>query len=236
MRISAIVPAAGKSRRLGGRLAKVLRPLGGKPLIGHTLVNLGRAFHFQEVIVAAQPRQFGELKRLFGRLGLSRTRVVTGGSTRAASVKNAVLAVSASSDWVLIHDAARPLVRPETVKAVVAAAEKTGAAICALAVTSTVKRADARKKIIQGTADRSSLFLAQTPQVFKKKLLLGRYLRLGAKALRATDEAALFDGSGVRVAIVAGDAANIKITTPDDLDLFHFYKRKAGRRAHRHRV
>ena len=234
MRISAIIPAAGRGRRLGLKRPKAFVVRGGKPLIGHTLERLARSFHFQEMIVAAPPAEFGRLRRLFSRSKIANARLVKGGRTRAASVKNAVL--QSSGEWVLIHDAVRPLIRPKTLRAVVSAAQRTGAAILAVPVTATVKKAEARTRIVRATEDRASLFLAQTPQVFRKRLLLERYRRLGRRALQATDEAALFDGSGLKVAIVAGDAENIKITTPSDLGLFDYYLRRTGRGAHRYRV
>ena len=153
-------------------------------------------------------------------------RVVEGGRTRAESVRNGVLSVSENCQWVLVHDAARPLVDKNLIRRLIHSAKKTGAAILAAPVTSTVKRVDTRHKTILGTEDRGSLVLAQTPQIFKKDLLMRRYQALGPKALLATDEAALFDGSGIKVNIVHGDERNVKITTSQDLELFKFYMGK----------
>ncbi len=173
-------------------------------------------------MVATAPRLVRRTLVLLKECGLDRkVRVVGGGRTRAESVRNAVFRVSPSCEWILVHDAARPLVDPSLVARLLKAAKSSGAALCALPATATVK--DVKTGRVRGTLDRRNIFLAQTPQVFRKKFLLERYQKLGKKALRATDEAALFDGSRVRTAVVNGEVRNIKITTPDDLRLFQFY-------------
>ena len=221
--MTAIIPAAGLGRRLAAGKPKAFFRIRGKPLLVYTLANLAKAYPFREMIVAAHPAHVGKMRRLLTASGFGRARVVSGGTTRAASVLKALHAVDRESRWVLIHDAARPLVALSCVKNVLSAAYKTGAALCALPVTSTVKRSDGRASHAVGTEDRHRLFLAQTPQVFRKDLLLQRYGKLGNKALRATDEAALFDGTAVKVRLVIGEAKNIKITTREDVELFEIY-------------
>jgi 2-C-methyl-D-erythritol 4-phosphate cytidylyltransferase len=226
MIVSAIVPAAGQGKRLGAGKPKALVTIGGKPLLIHTLLNLEKSFKFHEIIVAVEASRLKEITNLIARYDLKNIRVVVGGKTRAESVKNALLVTSAKSEWVLVHDAARPLVGPALIKKILQAAKSSGAAICALPATSTVKKVDASLRIT-GTEDRNSLYLAQTPQVFKKDLLIGAYIKLGKRSLGLTDEASFFDGSKFKVKIVEGDSKNIKITTPEDVDLFKFYLRRA---------
>jgi 2-C-methyl-D-erythritol 4-phosphate cytidylyltransferase len=197
----------------------------GKPLLLHTLESLSSAYPFTEILVAVEPGREAAARRLLGRL--RRVRVVAGGRTRAESVRNAVSQASARCDWVLIHDAARPFVTGPLVRRVLQAARASGAALCALPVTATVKRAGADLSV-RRTEDRRTLYLAQTPQVFRRRLLAGRFRSAGRSASKATDEAALFDGSRVRVRLVPGESRNIKITTPEDLELFGFYRRKRG--------
>ncbi len=220
-RVSAIVPAAGQGARLGRSLPKAFVVVAGKPLLEHTLGSLSRAFRFDEILVAVSAEHVGRAEKLAARAGLRNVRVVIGGATRAESVRNALCQVRESSDFVAVHDAARPLVSGKLVKALVAAAAGCGAAIAAVPATATVKRV--LKGRVTGTEDRDTLALAQTPQVFRKKLLLERYACLGAKALKATDEAALFDGSGQTVRAMPGEAKNIKVTTPEDLELLVHY-------------
>lgn len=226
MKIAVIVPAAGQGRRLKTKQPKAFVPLLGKPLLIHTLTNLKRSFSFKEMIVAAASSQLKSVRRFLARYRLNGVRVVPGGRTRAESVRNAVVSLSNKCEWVLIHDAARPFVSLDLVRRLIKSARRTGAAICALPATATVRRIDPKKGIALGTEDRESLVLVQTPQVFRKRLLLERYQRLGKKALSATDEAALFDGSAVKVSVIPGDSRNIKVTTKDDLKLCEFYLKK----------
>ena len=223
MKIAAIVPAAGLGRRLKTKAFKPFVRILGKPLLVHTLESLKKSFDFAEIIVAAAPAKLDETLRLLRRHKLHGVRVVLGGRNRSGSVRNALLNVSGDCDWVLVHDAARPFVGRVLVRRLLNAAKATGAAIAATPVTATVKRSGARKDVIFKTEDRERLFLAQTPQLFRKGLLAKRYRTLGAKALLCTDEAALFDRSRVRVRLVPGDPKNIKITAPEDIKLFKFY-------------
>lgn len=229
MRVAAIVPAAGKGRRLKSRQPKPFVPVRGRPLLIHTLRNLKKAFSFSEIILAVNPGTLKAIQRLLARHKIKGVRTVAGGRTRAQSVGNALGSVSPDCDWVLVHDAARPLVSRTLVGRLLKGARRSGAVISALPVSSTVKKTDASQKIILRTQDRETLYLAQTPQVFRKDLLVGRYKQLGTKAFKATDEAALFDGSGVRVKIVEGEARNIKVTTPEDIELMKFYLLRAKR-------
>jgi 2-C-methyl-D-erythritol 4-phosphate cytidylyltransferase len=141
---------------------------------------------------------------------------------------NGLKALSGETGWVLIHDAARPLVARQTVRRTIRAAARTGGAIAALAVASTVKRAR-RDGTIAGTVDREGLYLAQTPQVFRRDLIEARFKTLGKKAAEATDDAALFDGTPLRVGLVADSARNFKITTREDLNLFRYFSAGGGR-------
>lgn len=235
MNIAAIIPAAGAGRRLKSKTPKPFVRVIGKPLVIHTLERLKRAYGFREVILAVAPGKVRTARRLLKDYRLENVRVVEGGDTRARSVWNGLRTVSPRCTWVLVHDAARPLVSPGIVRRLLGQTKKAEALISAVAVKETLKHAAPGGKTIQSTQDRSHFFLAQTPQVFKKNLLLDRYRALGAGAWKATDESALFDGSEIPVRIVAGEARNIKITTADDLELFKYYlnherRRVSGRR------
>ena len=225
MRVAAIIPAAGLGRRFHSRIPKAFIPVSGRPLIVHTLRNLLGSYRFTEAVVLVGRTQKARARRILGRYGLSRVRVESGGVTRADSVKRGLLALVRDPEWVLVHDAARPLIHRAIVRRVLLGAKRSGAALCAVPVTATVKRLGATRDTVSGTEDRRALCLAQTPQVFRKKLLLSRYRKMGRRALSATDEAALFDNSGVRVRVVAGDPRNIKVTTREDLSLLKYYLR-----------
>ena len=226
MRVAALVPAAGRGRRLGNKTPKPFIKILGKPLLVYTLENLNKAGPFHEIIVAVEKGRVRSTEALLKRWGLGSARVVAGGSTRAESVRQAVFSVSDDCELVLVHDAARPAVSARCVRGVIQAAKKSGAAVCALPATATVKLGGPRFGKVFRTLDRRRIYLAQTPQVFGRKKLLERYRLLGKKALTATDEAALFDGSGAAALLVPGEAGNLKITTAEDLRLFRFYLRQ----------
>ena len=139
--------------------------------------------------------------------------VVTGGAERADSVMNGLARVRADVDFVAVHDAARPLIVKDWIDKVFRAAEQHEAAILATPVTSTLKRVDNQQSIEQ-TVSRADLWAAQTPQVFRRQLLLDAYARRGN--LHATDEAQLVEQIGRTVKIVQGSSLNLKITSPED--------------------
>lgn len=229
MKIAAIIPAAGQGRRLKTKKIKPFVLVAGKPILVYTIENLKRSCPLEEIILVVSAAQNGNFKRLLKRYGLDGIRLVAGGRTRSESVKNGLEHVSEGCNWVLVHDAARPLISKPMLERLIMGAKKTGAAIVALPVTSTVKKVRSGTQLIQWTEDRGKLCLAQTPQIFRKDLLIHRYAELGKKALRVTDEAALFDGSRVKIGVVPGETSNVKITTLEDIELFKFYLK------HRHR-
>ncbi len=216
--VYAVIPAAGHGKRLGAKIPKAYVPVFGKPLFIHTLRALKKAYSFKEIVLVVHISRLAEARKLLVRHGLSRVWLTVGGATRAESVRNGLLVLPAGRHLVAVHDAARPLVSREVMRRTVEGARKGAGAICAVHVSSTVKRVDASGKSVQGTEDRERLVLAQTPQVFGRDLLLSRYEALGAKAMQATDEAALFDGTRHRVCVVEGDEKNIKVTTQNDLE------------------
>ena len=216
--VYAVVPAAGRGTRLGKKIPKAYVPVLGTPLFIHTLRALKKAFPFKGIILVVDASDLFRARKELVKHGLGTVTLTLGGSTRAESVHNGLLVVPAGKSLVAVHDAARPLVSSDVVRRTVQAAQKSTGAICAIPVSSTVKRFDPKKSVVLGTEDRSQLLLAQTPQVFRLSILLARYRALGPKALRATDEAALFDGTKQRVRVVAGDEKNLKVTTQNDLE------------------
>ncbi len=226
MKVAAIVPAGGVGKRLGTKMLKPFVRVCGKTLLAHTLIRLTRTFSFREIIIPTIPSRVKAVKRLCQSHGIKDAKVVDGGATRSESVWNALKEVTSACDWVLIHDAARPLISRDMVTRLLKEAKKSGAALCGIPVTSTVKRLDGKKKTVVFTEDRAFLYLAQTPQVFKRDWLLKRFKTLGKKAFQATDDSGLFDGTPIRVSVVEGAAGNLKITTPADLEWLEYYLKK----------
>lgn len=204
----AIVPAAGSGERLGAGTAKAFVSLGGRTLLEMAVDGLLASGVIERVVVAAPPQRVAETVELLG----ERAAVVAGGPERLDSVRLALAAVG-DPEFVLVHDAARPLTPADQIRRVVAAlSEGQRAVIPVLSVIDTIKAVDANG-VVLGTPERSGLRAVQTPQGFETALLRRAYDR----ATAATDDAALVENLGVPVHTVAGDALAFKITTPLDL-------------------
>ncbi len=209
-----ILAAAGAGCRLGSRLPKALVPLAGRPLFLHSLRTFAKLPFVREIIVVLPGGWIDRVRRAHGE-ELRRLKVamlVPGGALRQDSVR-AGLAV-ARSPLVLVHDAARPLVTARTVRAVVRAAARHGAAVPASPAVDTLKIADARGRVRE-TPDRTRVWHAQTPQGFRRGVLVAAYRKAGGR--EATDDAQLVERAGGRVVIVPADASNFKVTTRADL-------------------
>ena len=227
---TAIVVAAGRGTRLGGRTAKAFLPLAGQPMLAyslHTLSTVPEVTALVLVVAADECRQAETIVKARAPWRLP-IRIAVGGAERQDSVAAGLAAVDADADLVLVHDAARPFVRPDCVAACLAAAASTGAAIAAVPATDTVKLTDADGWIVD-TPDRSRVWLAQTPQVFRTGLLREAYRRAAEAGRVATDDAALVEELGHRVRVVPGHPQNRKITTPEDLRWADWYARSTDR-------
>ena len=224
MNIAAIVVAAGRGVRMGGELPKVLLPLSGTPILVRTLRALAGAGGIRQ-IVAVVSRDYlepaRELVRQSGTWPIAISFAV-GGAERQDSVAAGLQALPPDADLVVIHDGARPFVQPAQVAAVVDAAARHGAALLAVPSRDTVKLVDGQG-VVTSTPPRESVWLAQTPQAFRTALLRDAHARAHRAGVVATDDAALVERLGVSVHVVRGDAANVKITTPDDLRWAEWY-------------
>jgi 2-C-methyl-D-erythritol 4-phosphate cytidylyltransferase/2-C-methyl-D-erythritol 2,4-cyclodiphosphate synthase len=215
-RATAIVPAAGAGTRLPGPVGKPFLPLGDEPILTRTIGALSACDRVTAVVVAVAAAHVERARALLATpVGTKVTAVVPGGATRRASVA-AGLAAIRDGDWVVVHDGVRPFVSPDLVARVLDAAGATGAATAALPVTDTVKAVDGDR--VQRTVDRQGLYTVQTPQAFRADLLRDAHGRVPAEA-PVTDDAELVERMGGTVAVVTGDPANIKITTPEDYAL-----------------
>ncbi len=217
MRCAAVVVAAGRGARFGDPLNKVLHPLGGRPLLEHGLEALAASPAIDRIVLVASASDLSRLESLASRLGAGKvSRVVPGGARRIDSVLAGVRACDAAARCVAVHDAARPLVRPETVTAAVEAAERTGGAVVAVPALDTVKRSEDGLRV-GSTIPRGEVFLAQTPQVFRREPFLRALEEAVASGIDLTDDASVAERAGIPVEIVAGDVENLKVTRPEDL-------------------
>jgi 2-C-methyl-D-erythritol 4-phosphate cytidylyltransferase/2-C-methyl-D-erythritol 2,4-cyclodiphosphate synthase len=214
MHVSAIIAAGGAGLRVGGDVPKqFLRLADGSTILERSVAAFERHDRIAEIVLALPPDAAPEAG------GWTKVRTVAGGARRQDSVANAFDAVAAHADVVLVHDAARPFVSAGIISRAIDAAAEHGAAIVALPVTDTVKHVtmEEGRRVIAGTIPRESIYLAQTPQAFARRVLAAA-VALGRSGVEATDEAALAELAGHPVHIVEGDADNMKITTAADLE------------------
>lgn len=216
MFVSAIIAAGGRGQRLDAAHPKQLLSIGGRSILERS-VSVFLAHSSIDEVVVALPADVAANPPEYLRRAPKRVRIVTGGPRRQDSVANAFREIADRADIVVVHDAARPFVSGDLIARTIAAAVEFGAALAAVPARDTVKQAQAPPGgggwMVGATLPRESIFLAQTPQAFRREVLRD------ALALKedATDEAALAERAGHRVRLVEGEPSNIKITTPDDL-------------------
>ena len=218
-KFAVILPAAGKSSRFHDKhYKKPFVPLGGDRAVWlHTADRFLNRDDVVQVLLVISPEDREGFHSKFGaNIAILGVDVIDGGSERSESVANALEKVKPVAEYVAIHDAVRPCLVDAWIDKVFDAAKKSGAAILATPVTSTLKRSGDGKKI-EETIDRTALWEAQTPQVFRRELLIDAYAKRGDAS--STDDAQLVEKSGHQVTLVPGSPLNIKITTRDDLKL-----------------
>jgi 2-C-methyl-D-erythritol 4-phosphate cytidylyltransferase len=208
----AIVSAAGSGERLGAGVPKAYVPLAGRTILEHAVDGLVESGVITRVVVAAPPDRVAETRVLLA----GRASVVAGGAERHETVRLALEHVG-DPEFVVVHDAARPLTPVEQIRRVVAALDEgLRAVVPVIPVVDTIKAVDANG-VVLGTPERSGLRAVQTPQGFATELLRRAYLRAGSATF--TDDASLVENLGTPVHTVAGDVMAFKITTPLDLAL-----------------
>lgn len=235
MKLCAIVPAAGGGKRLFPaknnvlpQKSKVFISVGGIPILARSLITLSSVRSIDKIIVALKPSVRAHfIRNIKKRFGLKKVScVVSGGRTRAESVKRAFAKVPRTYTHVLIHDGVRPFIRPEAIERLLREARDADGAILAKPVTPTIKCVGPANKILH-TVDRARLWEAETPQVFKRSALERAFRTFEGKELGMTDEASLVEAIGGDVRVVEDIFYNPKITTPVDLDLAERYAYKA---------
>lgn len=217
-RCAVLVAAAGSSSRMGGT-DKMMELLDGIPVLARTLMALQAAEMVDEIVVATREEALVEISHLCRTYGVTKcTKVVRGGQTRVHSVFLAALEASPDTKLLAVQDGARPLVTPEVIDRVIAAAARCGAAAPAVPVKDTVKavRSDGA---VEQTLDRSSLRAVQTPQVFEAAVLKAALQSALEENAPVTDDCSAVERLGKVVFLVEGDEENLKITTPTDLVL-----------------
>ncbi|MCX5666600.1 MAG: 2-C-methyl-D-erythritol 4-phosphate cytidylyltransferase [Candidatus Omnitrophica bacterium] len=217
-KVAAIVPAAGSGHRLGAKEKKPFVLLAGKPLITYALLALDSSKYIDRIYVAADPDSIRRLEGIIVKYGIRKVvKVVAGGRTRAASVKNCFDLVDPLCDIVLIHDGARPFPGDSDIMNSVLLAGKFGGCVTAIPMTDTVKLSG-KGLFVKKTIDRSSLWRAQTPQAFRYGILK-KALNVIDDIASITDDASVLERLGKKVKILKGSPRNIKVTTKEDLKI-----------------
>lgn len=219
-RFGVILPAAGKSSRFRDREKKPFTNLDGRPVWLRTAeLFVTRNDVCQCLIVIAPEDQELFRRRFAPNMAFLNIQIANGGKERFESVANALAMLTAEVEFVAIHDAVRPCVTSALIDAVFGKAAQTGAALLAVPVTDTVKRGNGQPQQVQETLPRQDLWLAQTPQVFRRDWLEAAYAGRAKLKQSITDDAQLVEAAGHPVHLVAGSATNLKITNKEDLSL-----------------
>lgn len=222
--VVAIIPAAGIGARMGFEKAKQFMDLCGKPILAVTLSHFQKCNLVDKIVLVVSQDDVDYCKReIVDRYKLSKVfKVIVGGKRRQDSVRNGVEAVADSCRWVLIHDGVRPLVTNGLIERVIKVAKDFRAVITGLPVKETVKEIDGQGSVLR-SVDRSQLWLIQTPQIFRwEDINLAHQEAVKHGWEEATDDAFLIEKMGIPVKIIEGEVNNIKVTTPQDLDIARF--------------
>ena len=214
--VGVLVPAAGRGERAGAGAVKQFRPIAGVPMLLRAIRPFAAHPFVRRIVVALPPDAARRPPAWLADLAGERFALVCGGASRADSVAAALRALDAACEVVLVHDAARPFVTVATIDAVIAAATEGHAAVAAVPVGDTLKRADGADRMVLETVARDHLWRAQTPQGFPRALLERAY---AARSGSATDDAELVERLGASVRVVPDRTSNIKVTTPEDFAL-----------------
>ena len=219
--VTAIFPAAGQSRRMKDILDSVTNKnfleLGNSSILIHTLQTFSQSNKIDNLIIAAASDEIETVKEILSQVSdLKPYQVVEGGSERQYSIANALRCVPDDSEIILVHDAARPLISIKTIEEVVEAARIYGGAIAAVPEKNTIKVVDTDKFVV-ATPPRAQLVSVQTPQGFRREIIMKAYQQAADDNFLGTDDSSLVERLGIKVKIVLSEYRNIKVTTPEDI-------------------
>jgi 2-C-methyl-D-erythritol 4-phosphate cytidylyltransferase len=218
-KVAAIIPAAGQGKRMGGTVNKQLLKLRDKPVLAHTLEIFQQCPLIGEIVIVASQDELATIENeIVIPFNINKTsHIVLGGKERQDSIRNGLAVLDAETEWVVVHDGARPLLLPEELLRIIGKAFELESVIAAVPAKDTIKQVDETGKVI-ATPARESLWCVQTPQIFKKDLLKLAHLSAHEAGLKGTDDASLVEALGHQVTAIMGSYENIKITTPEDLN------------------
>ena len=217
MHLTAIIVAAGESRRMG--FNKMFADLDGRPVLERTVAAFERCGAVDDIIIISNPKRQKDLMRVIAEGGFEKvSHIAPGGETRRDSVWNGIRDLKENCQFVAVHDGARPWISKEQIVRVLDAAVEHGAAASAHQITDTVKRADADGRVT-AAIEREGLWAMETPQIFRVDLIKSAYEKVIADDLPVTDEVSAVEHLGQPVFVVANDTRNAKVTFPADLEI-----------------
>lgn len=217
MNTSVVIVCAGNSTRMGG-VNKILMPLGEHLVIGVTMLAFEKCKSISEIIIVARENDIPAIKKEAEKAGITKLKQCTaGGSTRQESVINGIKCISDDTELIAVHDGARPLVKPEHIEKTIKDASVFGGATLGVPVKDTIKMVE--DSLITDTPPRKFLYITQTPQVFRRRLYFEGIDFALEHGLDFTDDCQLVEAIGGKICMTTGDYTNIKITTPEDIQI-----------------
>ena len=214
---TAVIVAAGSGRRMGTKISKQFLPLGGKEILTHTVERFEAAAEIRDIVLVTGTEALQDVIAMAQQYRWKKVvSIVVGGKERQDSVYNGLRAISADTEIVLIHDGVRPFVTEEILSRSIETASEMGSCVAGVPAKDTIKVCDEKQTAI-ATPDRSTLWQVQTPQTFRRDLILQCYEKAKENGFVGTDDASLVEYCGYPVKVIMGDYRNIKITTQEDL-------------------
>ena len=213
MLASAIIPAAGSGKRFGEK--KQLKELRGRPLIRYTLTPFLESSAIAEIVIAAQKKDFDKLASVVDSIATKKKiSIIEGGDTRQGSISKALAQINSNTEYVCVHDAARPFVSRELIEKLINALKTCDAVTVGRKSTDTLK--ECTNGIVRRTIDRKKIWQVQTPQAFTKEVIMNAYELAEKQNILATDDSSLVEEAGYQVNIINDSSINFKITTKED--------------------
>lgn len=211
-----IIAAAGQGKRMGAGINKQFILLNDKPILIHTLEKFQNKSWVNEIVLVVHPDEVDYVQKLLNDYNISVNEVVAGGKERQESIERGLSHID--SDWVMVHDGARPFIRSSKLEELLAIVRIKEAVTLGVPVKDTIKVID-ELGVIKYTLDRKSLWAIQTPQAFRLSVLNEAFQKAKESGFLGTDDSSLVERLGMQVHVLEGDYENIKITTPEDIPI-----------------
>ncbi|HET7512085.1 MAG TPA: 2-C-methyl-D-erythritol 4-phosphate cytidylyltransferase [Chthoniobacterales bacterium] len=222
--LAAIIVAAGSSQRMG--FDKLFASLNGEPVLVHSLRAFEETDAIREIVLVGRAERLAQLEGIVAAQAFTKVAaIIPGGARRQDSVRFGLERISAEADFVAVHDAARPLVRPDLIGQIYETAQRHGGAASGAPIVDTLKRVDG-ENVVVAAVEREKLFAVETPQIFRRDLLEQAFRKVFEADLEVTDEISAVEMTGARIVLVPNRDRNFKITYPSDLALAEFILRQ----------